>query len=69
MMRPYVDDEHLFTVPENLLPGIKALFLYYAQANHKEFSELLSTRLSAIKRRDPSLKEFIAEMKEFKKEC
>ena len=69
MARPFVDGKPALTVPENLLPGNKALFMYYAQSNHEEFSELINTRMSAIKRREPSLKEFIAEMTEFKKEC
>ena len=70
MARPFVHDRPDLTVPENLLPAIKALFLYYSQDNQNEFSELLSNRIvPAIKRRDPSLKEFMATMNEFVKEC
>ena len=57
-------------VPENLLPAVKALFLYYSQGNYEEFSELLNNRInSAIIRRDPSLMDFMASMDEFVNEC
>ena len=70
MARPYVGNQTALTVPENLLPALKAMFLYYSQDNQNEFSELLSNRIvPAIKRRDPSLKEFMASMNEFVKEC
>ena len=57
-------------VPEHLLPAIKALFLCYSQENKNELLALLSNRtVPAIKRRDPSLKDFMAAMDEFVKKC
>ena len=53
-------------VPVDLLPAIKASFLCYSQFNRDELMELLAKRtVPASARRDPTIENFLKEMKEF----
>ena len=53
-----------------MLPVFKSLFLCYSQENRNELLELLSNRvMPVIKRKEPSLKDFLVSMDEFVKEC
>jgi hypothetical protein len=70
MSQPFDHGDARRTVPENLIPSIKALFLCYSQENQSELVKLLSDRIMpTIKRRNPSLQDFIASMEEFIMEC
>jgi hypothetical protein len=66
MEKPFTSNREDLTVPENLLPAIKASFLCYSQNIRKELMDLLDKRtIQTSEREEPLLANYQKAMDEF----